>query len=206
MARVKKMIKDCMVSNYSCLRKYVVALIMISGIGQSAFLCGSEAPSGAGQEDWLSSAWKTMQNPYFVMVVGHVVLPVIVNKSDDIYVYYWLTDEQREEILKKRHEEKEERRVMVEMQKTELQLRSDPRWKDLTFAEAFDTARLRKQSLRENDILLSRAERENEESEIQHLKKMVQSTSFEKRTEAQEKLDAYINARIKVRLERSMAS
>lgn len=193
-----------MVSNYSCLRKYVVVLMMIGVMTQSVSLFGAEAPQNGDQGDWLSSTWKVVNNPYFVMVVGQIVLPVIVNKSDDIYIYYWLTDEQREEVLKKRQEEKEERRVLMEMQKTELELRRDPRWKDLTFAEAFDTAQLRKQSLRENDLLLSRAERENEESEIQHLKKMVQNASFEKRTEAQEKLDAYINAHIKARLKRSM--
>lgn len=195
-----------MVCNYSCLRKYVVILMMIGVMAQPVGLFAAESPSGGDQGDWLSSAWKTMQNPYFVMVVGHVVLPVIVNKSDDIYVYYWLTDEQREEVLKKRDQEKEERRVLMEMQKTELQLRRDPRWKDLTFAEAFDTERLRKQNLRQNEIVLARAERENENSELDHLKKMMQNASPEKRSEVQEKLDAYINARIKVRLERSMAS
>jgi hypothetical protein len=194
-----------MVRNYNCLRKYVVALMTISAIAQPACLLGGEDPLNGAQEGWLSSTWKVINNPYVVMVVGQIVLPVIVNKSDDIYVYYWLTDEQREEALKKRQEEKEERRVLIEMQKTELQFRRDPRWKEYTFAEVLDTERLRQQNLRENEILLARAERENEESEVEHLKKMVHNASSEKRTEMQEKLDAYINKQIEIRLKRATA-
>ena len=191
-----------MIYNYIFLRKYMLVLMVICGMWQPSGLLGVEAPSG-DQGDWLSSVWKTMNNPYFVMVVGNVVLPVVVSKADDIYTYYWLTDEQREEALKKRDKEKEDHKVFVEMQKTELQLRRDPSWKERILSEALDVERLRQQSLRENEILLARAERENEEREIDHLIKMMQIISSEQKKEMQEMLDVSIQARIKARLEKT---
>lgn len=201
------MINGRMMFNYSSVRKCVCVLVMILGMVNPVHIVGSQEPQSGEQGGWGSSTWNALNNPYVVMIVGHVVLPIALSKADDVYVYYWLTDAQREEVLKQRNDEAEAKRVLIEIQKTELQLRKDPLWKELAISEAVDNKRLREHSLRENEIMLSRADRENREAEREKkeeefifLRAIIPSASPEKQQELQRQLDEAVSDYFRMRL------
>jgi hypothetical protein len=152
-----------------------------------------------------NNSWKSyLTNPYVVALIMQIALkPLFAGiESVQIYLYeeYWLTEEQRKE-------RREEKKIMLEHTKQQMLLMNDPRWRESTLqlqqqevTRGEQNLRIGKHQLQQNEIILRRAQREEDEKDAQTLQNLIKNSSSENQAELQKKYDYFVNTCIMKRI------
>jgi hypothetical protein len=174
------------------MKKAILFLLLSSPI-----LYPSELPDSQKNSTWLGY----LTNPYIAALVMHICLKPIDMLQTYLYEQYWLTEKERKEIA-------EEKRIRLEHTKQQVLLMRDPQWKEATLklqqqevARGTQDLEVGKHQLQENEILLRRAQREEDSQDAQILQNLINNSSPEHRLALQEEYDTFVRSCIKKRIQ-----